>query len=105
MKWNTWKPFGVAMIAIYLTHDGQDTRSFTRRSARCRKFLGWLACLVAMVATDGNAIDSAVCIKANGNGPLRFRAARPPASATCKTSELQLGSFDGSTLQLTGINL
>jgi hypothetical protein len=42
-----------------------------------------------------------LCLKSTLNGPLRFRAAPRP----CASSEIELGTFDGTTLQLSGINL
>jgi hypothetical protein len=63
-----------------------------------------------LVPVPAAALDAVLCVKATGNGPPKFRAAkiRPPTPATCKKDEIQIGNFDGTTLQtgqyLTGID-
>jgi hypothetical protein len=54
-----------------------------------------------------HALDAVLCVNVNGNGPPKFRAAKtkPPTPAACKPTELQIGHFDGTTLQFTGINV
>ena len=49
---------------------------------------------------QAHAVTGAVCIKKTLNGSLKLRSA-----GICKPSEIQIGSFDGTTLQLTGINV
>ncbi len=52
-----------------------------------------------------SALDAVLCVSMKGNGPPKFRAAKPPAPAACKKTEIQIGHFDGTTLQFTGINV
>ena len=47
-----------------------------------------------------HAITGAICISAKLNGSLKMRA-----TGACKATEIQLGSFDGTTLQFSGINV
>jgi hypothetical protein len=47
-----------------------------------------------------HAVTGALCIKNTLNGSLKLRA-----TGTCKSSEIQIGSFDGTTLQFSGINV
>src|SRR5262245_12285497 len=57
-------------------------------------------CLV-WVVSQAHAITGAICISAKLNGAIKLRA-----SGTCKAGkEIQLGTFDGTTLQFTGINV
>src|SRR5215468_9612296 len=60
--------------------------------------------LLTLVLLDAAAAGSAsadlLCVKAAG----RTRSIRIRADG-CKASEISLGSFDGTTLQLSGINL
>src|SRR5437899_1823542 len=64
-----------------------------------------LAVAVLTVADAAAALDAVLCVKATGNGSPKFRAAKPPAPAACKSTEIQIGHFDGTTLQFTGINV
>ena len=50
--------------------------------------------------TLAHAATGALCIKGTLNGSLKMRA-----TGTCKSGEIQLGSFDGTTLQFNGINV
>jgi hypothetical protein len=52
-------------------------------------------------ASQAHAITGALCISAKLNGSLKMRA-----TGVCKAGkEIQLGTFDGTTLQFSGINL
>src|SRR5438552_8391223 len=51
-------------------------------------------------AMPARAATGALCIKNTLNGSLKMRS-----TGTCRATEIQLGSFDGMTLQLSGINL
>ena len=51
-------------------------------------------------ASPAHAVPAALCIAKKLTGALRMRAA-----GTCRSTEIQIGSFDGTTLQLSGINL
>jgi hypothetical protein len=55
---------------------------------------------VLSVASQAHALTGTLCISAKLNGALKLRA-----TGTCKTTEIQLGSFDGTTLQFSGINV
>src|SRR6185436_8320675 len=46
-----------------------------------------------------------MCVKFNLRGSLKFRGPTAAGPAACKPTEIQLGTFNGETLQLTGINL
>lgn len=60
-----------------------------------------LAALCApWTASRADAVTGAVCISSTLNGTLRIRA-----TGVCKSHEIQLGSFDGTTLQFSGINV
>src|SRR5262249_16588098 len=59
-----------------------------------------LLTLVMLVAAARSASADLLCVKAAG----RTRSIRIRADG-CKASEISLGSFDGTTLQLSGINL
>jgi hypothetical protein len=62
--------------------------------------------IVMLTATAAHAgFDAVLCLKNTGSGTPKFRTAKPPAPATCKPTEIQLGHFDGTTLQFTGINV
>jgi hypothetical protein len=54
----------------------------------------WLACAAYAHAA------SALCVASTLDGTLRLSA-----TGKCKAGEIQLGSFDGATLQLSGINV
>jgi len=58
-----------------------------------------MLCLL-WAASQAYAITGAICISAKLNGSLKLRA-----TGVCKTTEIQLGSFDGTTLQFSGINV
>lgn len=58
-----------------------------------------MSCMLWAVP-QAHAVTGAVCIKKTLNGSLKLRSA-----GICKPSEIQIGSFDGTTLQLTGINV
>jgi hypothetical protein len=47
-----------------------------------------------------HAVTGAICISSKLNGSLKMRA-----TGTCKATEIQLGSFDGTTLRFSGINV
>src|SRR5437867_657055 len=51
-------------------------------------------------APPAHAITGALCIKSSLNGSLKLRA-----TGICKATEIQIGSFDGTTLQFSGINV
>jgi trimeric autotransporter adhesin len=58
------------------------------------------AALAAVFTLASPAVADQLCIKATGaTRSIRIRA------AGCKPTEIALGSFDGTTLQLSGINL
>jgi len=58
------------------------------------------AALAAVFTLASPAVADQLCIKATGaTRVIRIRA------AGCKPTEIALGSFDGTTLQLSGINL
>lgn len=54
----------------------------------------------AVLAAPASAITASICIKNTLKGTLKFRAGTP-----CKASEIQIGSFDGTTIQFSGVNL
>jgi len=58
------------------------------------------ALVLASVASQAHALTGAICVSAKLNGSLKLRA-----TGICKTTEVQLGSFDGTTLQFSGINV
>jgi hypothetical protein len=58
-----------------------------------------MLCLLG-AASQAHAITGAICISAKLNGSLKMRA-----TGVCKTTEIQLRSFDGTTLQFSGINV
>jgi len=58
-----------------------------------------LLCLLS-AASPAHAITGAICISATLNGSLKMRA-----TGVCKLTEIRLGSFDGTTLQFSGINV
>jgi hypothetical protein len=64
-----------------------------------RRVMLALLCL-SSAASQAHAITGAICISAKLNGSLKMRA-----TGVCKTTEIQLGSFDGTTLQFSGINV
>jgi hypothetical protein len=59
-----------------------------------------LATFFLLPASQAHAITGAICISAKLNGSLKMRA-----TGVCKSKEIQLGSFDGTTLQFSGINV
>src|SRR5690242_19945710 len=62
--------------------------------------------LAALAPAKVYALDAVLCVNVKGNGPPKFRAAKPPDPAACKPkTEIQIGHFDGTTLQFTGINV
>jgi len=61
--------------------------------------VGLAALCLTWAAQPAHAVG-ALCIRATLNGTLKMRS-----TGTCKATEIQLGSFDGTTLQLSGINL
>jgi len=59
------------------------------------------ALYLTCAASSAHALTGAICVSAKLNGSLKLRA-----SGTCKAGkEIQLGSFDGTTLQFSGINV
>jgi hypothetical protein len=56
-------------------------------------------CLMSAVP-QAHAVTGALCIKNTLNGSLKLRA-----TGICKSKEIQIGSFDGTTLQFSGINV
>jgi len=56
--------------------------------------------LLTCLPSPAHAITGAICISNKLNGSLKMRA-----TGTCKAKEIQLGSFDGTTLQFSGINV
>ena len=58
------------------------------------------ALVLASVASQAHALTGAICVSIKLNGSLKLRA-----TGVCKSKEIQLGSFDGTTLQFSGINL
>ena len=66
--------------------------SFVRAIVVATLSVGW-------VASSARAVTGALCIRNTLNGPLRLRA------TACRSNELQIGSFDGTTLQFSGINV
>src|SRR5262245_4680740 len=65
-------------------------------------------CLIAALAGSRPAhaaFDAVLCLKNTGSGTPKFRIGKPPASAACKSTEIQIARFDGTTLQFTGINV
>jgi hypothetical protein len=67
----------------------------------CALGLGVLTCAVPAHA----AFDAVLCLSAKGSGTPKFRLGKPPAPPACKPTEIQIGHFDGTTLQFTGINV
>lgn len=56
---------------------------------------------IVWATSQAHAVTGALCISAKLNGPLKLRA-----SGVCKEGkEIQIGSFDGATLQFSGINV
>jgi hypothetical protein len=62
--------------------------------------VGLAALSLAWMPSPAQAVPAALCIAKTLNGALHMRA-----SGTCLAKEIQIGSFDGTTLQLSGINL
>jgi len=62
--------------------------------------LALAALSLTWMPSPAHAVSAALCIAKTLKGTLRMRA-----DGKCRGSELQLGSFDGTTLQLSGINL
>jgi hypothetical protein len=58
-----------------------------------------MVCLLS-AASQAHAITGAICIKKTLNGPLKLRA-----TGACASTEIQIGSFDGTTLQFSGTNV
>jgi hypothetical protein len=58
-----------------------------------------------LASSKAQALDTVLCVNAKGNGAPKFRAAKPPAPAACKSTEIQLAHFDGTTFQFTGLNV
>jgi hypothetical protein len=58
------------------------------------------ALCVTGVPSLAHAVTGALCIKSTLNSSLKMRA-----TGICKSSEIQIGSFDGTTLQFSGINV
>jgi hypothetical protein len=67
-----------------------------------RTFCGVVLAALALtwMPSPAQAAPAAVCIAKSLTGVLRMRA-----KGTCLATEVQIGSFDGTTLQLSGINL
>ena len=67
-----------------------------------RTFCGVVLAALALMwmPSPAQAAPAAVCIAKSLTGVLRMRA-----KGTCLATEIQIGSFDGTTLQLSGINL
>ena len=61
--------------------------------------VGVAALCLTWVAPPAHAV-SALCIRTTLNGTLHFRAL-----GACRPGEIQIGSFDGTTLRFTGINV
>jgi hypothetical protein len=51
------------------------------------------------------AFDAVLCLKNTGSGTPKFRVGKPPAPAACKSTEIQIAHFDGTTFQFTGVNV
>ena len=62
--------------------------------------VGLGAICLMWVPSPAHAVTGLICIKNTLNGSLKMRAPGP-----CKATEIQLGSFDGTTLQFSGINV
>src|SRR5207244_9575129 len=62
--------------------------------------VGLAALCLTWAPPPAHAVTGALCIKATLNGSLKMRA-----TGICKSSEIQIGSFDGTTLQFSGINV
>jgi hypothetical protein len=63
--------------------------------------VGLVALCVTGVPSLAHAVTGALCISAKLNGPLKLRA-----TGICKAgNEIQIGSFDGTTLQFSGVNV
>ena len=62
--------------------------------------IGLAALSLTWMPSPAHAAPAALCIAKSLTGALRMRA-----KGTCLGTELQIGSFDGTTLQLSGINL
>lgn len=81
---------------------GVGMRAATGRVLRTAVFITLIG-LGPVSKTDGiaHAVTSDLCVRITGRGPVRLR------DNGCRSTELKIGSFDGSTmvLQLTGINL
>jgi hypothetical protein len=62
--------------------------------------LGLGAMFLMGVVPTAHALTGAICISDKLNGSLKIRA-----TGTSKAKEIQLGTFDGTTLQFSGINV
>jgi hypothetical protein len=65
-------------------------------------------CLIAALAGSRPAhaaFDAVLCLKNTGSGTPKFRIGKPPAPAACKSTEIQIAHFDGTTFQFTGVNV
>src|SRR5438552_18818997 len=62
--------------------------------------VGLGALCVTLGVSPAPAVTGALCIKNTLNGSLKMRA-----KGACRANEIQIGSFDGKTMQLSGINL
>lgn len=91
-----WLKPATARRAIWEVHMASASRSMV--------VVGALA-ILTVGATSANALDTVLCVKATGNGAPKFRAAKPPAAALCKPTEIQIAHFDGATLQFSGLDV
>ena len=62
--------------------------------------VGLSALCLPWAPSPAHAVTAAVCINSTLNGSLRLRV-----TGTCKATEIRIGSFDGTTLQFSGINV
>jgi hypothetical protein len=65
-------------------------------------------CIIAALAGSRPAhaaFDAVLCLKNTGSGTPKFRIGKPPAPAACKSTEIQIAHFDGTTFLFTGINV
>ena len=76
---------------------------FARPTAPARRLARSLviaALCLPWTASRAHAVTGALCLPNTLNGQLKVRA-----TGVCKSHEIQIGSFNGTTLQFSGINV
>src|SRR5262245_32692984 len=64
------------------------------------EIVGLTLAIFGYLVSPTRAITAALCVKNTLKGSIKLRADTP-----CRSSEIQIGSFDGATIQFSGVNV